>query len=631
MANKVVVEIDVESGDAEKKIEGINEGIQDVTESTEQAGDSFSAFGDVADGVSGGLISKLKGAKGSIGGLTTGFKGLRGAIMATGIGALVIALTSLVSYFTSTEEGAKKLKVATSFLSVVFKKLSDVAADLGGFIVSAFTEPQEALDKLKEKLQPVFDFLQDINTLVIGQVVKNFKQMGAVLTFVRIKFNELMGDTEEALKLQKELAETQAEINAINEAQSESWDDIKEAVGDAADAVVDGFKGIIEETKDAIDIAERYANSQINTRNLIQQLIVDNAKLTQTIDEQQKIIDDTTRSYDERKQALELQSEASAQLAENIAKQARAEESLLRQEIAMTANVEEREELETALAEKIAQRIDAEKQVNLVNLDNAQKTREIDREELDRKASILQQLNDLRLEAMTDEKEREAESLRLAEENALKELELLRATEEEKQAVKDYYAQIAANREAEAKKAADAQKVIDDAKEVEQDKAVRDSKIQLAQDALGAISLLNSAFVGGSEKSARRQFNINKALGIAEAVINTSRAITAQLAVPQDALTGANFVKAGIAAATGIAQIAKIKSAKFGGGGASGGGAPSFSGGGGQSQPTGAPQLDTSALETNTQNNIRAYVVNKDVTTASAETQQIEQQANLVV
>jgi hypothetical protein len=58
-----------------------------------------------------------------------------------------------------------------------------------------------------------------------------------------------------------------------------------------------------------------------------------------------------------------------------------------------------------------------------------------------------------------------------------------------------------------------------------------------------------------------------------------------QLAVPQDALTGANFVKAGIVAVTGAAQIATIARSKYqstatpptppstsSGGGAAGGG-----------------------------------------------------------
>jgi len=269
--------------------------------------------------------------------------------------------------------------------------------------VNVFTEPQKALDTLKDSLEPVLEFFQDINAIIVGQVLKQFKQLGSVLSFLTAKFFQLTGNQAKANLAMAESVRYSEEVEAINRMQAESWNDIKEAVGDAADFIVEGVSNIIEVTNKALDVASKYANSQMNTRNLVQRLTVDNAKLNQTIEEQQKVIDDTTKSYEERKDALLIQSEASAQLAENIAIQARAEESLLRQQIAITASVEQREELETALADKIAQRIDAEKQINIVNLDNAQKSREIDREEFDRKRTILQQLNDLRLESLDDE------------------------------------------------------------------------------------------------------------------------------------------------------------------------------------------------------------------------------------
>lgn len=631
MANKVVVEIDVDTGEATKNVEDLNESITDVKTSTDDAGSSFSELGDVVSSASGGLINGFKAGVGAIRNATKGMKLFRAAVISTGVGALVVAIGSLVSYFQSTEEGAKKLKIATEFLSVIFSKLTKTAADLGGFIVSAFTEPQQALDKLKEKLQPVFDFLQDINTIVIGQVVKNFKQMGAVLTFVRMKFNELMGDEEEALKLQQDLAEQQQEIADINNAQAESWDDIKDAVNDTVDAVVDGFNTIVEETKDALDIAQRYAEAQFRTRDLIQKLTVDNAKLSATIDEQQKKIDDTTRSFDDRKEALRLQSEASAQLAENIALQAKAEESLLKQEIAITSGVEEREELETQLAEKIAQRIEAEKQVNIVNLENAQKTREIDREEFDRKRTILQQLTELRLEANTNEQEVEAERLRLAEENALTELDLLRATEEEKQQVRDYYAQIRSNREAELKKQADEQQDVEDAKELAKEKELNDAKLALTESTLGALSSLTEAFAGDSEASAQRQFKISKALSIAEATQNAYTGITTALAGKgADGLLPfpIRLANASIAGAMGLAQITKIARTKL-----SSTSTPSVSvggGGGAGSAPT-TPTLDLSALNTEPQQNIQAYVLDKTITQTQAQNQKIEEQANLVL
>ena len=152
-----------------------------------------------------------------------------------------------------------------------------------------------------------------------------------------------------------------------------------------------------------------------------------------------------------------------------------------------------------------------------------------------------------------------------------------------------------------------------------------DAKLQLNSDLLGAINGLVQAFAQEDERSARRAFNINKAVGIAQAVISTAQGVIAQLAVPQDALTGANFVKAGIVAATGAAQIATIARTEFQGasGGAS---APSVTGvpSASAASPsfnivgdTGVNQLAQTLGQQNKEP-IKTFVVAEDVTTAQS-------------
>ena len=115
-----------------------------------------------------------------------------------------------------------------------------------------------------------------------------------------------------------------------------------------------------------------------------------------------------------------------------------------------------------------------------------------------------------------------------------------------------------------------------------------------------------------SEYYAEKAFERNKSLQTAQAVINTAQAVTAQLAVPQDALTGQNFVKAGIALATGIAQIKTIQATQFGGGvgsldsNISEPQSPSFNIVGSTGQ--------NAILESLRNNPVRAYVVGSDVT-----------------
>ena len=60
-----------------------------------------------------------KDMKAGIKGATAGFKGLKGAIAATGLGALLIILTSLFSYFKNSEEGSRKLAIAMEALGII--------------------------------------------------------------------------------------------------------------------------------------------------------------------------------------------------------------------------------------------------------------------------------------------------------------------------------------------------------------------------------------------------------------------------------------------------------------------------------------------------------------------------------
>ena len=163
-----------------------------------------------------------------------------------------------------------------------------------------------------------------------------------------------------------------------------------------------------------------------------------------------------------------------------------------------------------------------------------------------------------------------------------------------------------------------------DEEEAQRKKDLADQRLSLASETFGALGDLATAFAKDDEKSAERAFKVNKAVGIAQAVISTAQGVMAQLSVPQDALTGANFVKAGIVAATGAAQIATIAKSKFQGGGAAGSSptAPSGSVSTPSSQPasfnvvgnTGVNQL-AETLGNQGQQPIQAFVVGSEVTT----------------
>jgi hypothetical protein len=144
--------------------------------------------------------------------------------------------------------------------------------------------------------------------------------------------------------------------------------------------------------------------------------------------------------------------------------------------------------------------------------------------------------------------------------------------------------------------------------------------------AMSALSILNDAFqmsAGKSEKDQRKAFKAQKAFNLASALTNTYLAVTGALTAggnPIKLATGMQFVEAGIAAAAGAVQIAKIAGTQFDSGGSSTSG-----GGGGASAPTmSAPQFNVvgqsglNQLASLNQQPVQAYVVSGQVTSQQA-------------
>jgi hypothetical protein len=168
-------------------------------------------------------------------------------------------------------------------------------------------------------------------------------------------------------------------------------------------------------------------------------------------------------------------------------------------------------------------------------------------------------------------------------------------------------------------------------KELEREIALKDAKLGLASETFKGLGELVAAFAGESEEQQRRAFNIQKAISIAQAVIDTykgANAIFASAAAnPGTVLFPAQpFIAAGAAIASGLANVATIARQEFN---PSGGGASTGGGGGGASNPPAA--LSTPATfnvvgntgtnqlaETLGQQPLQAYVVAGDVTTAQS-------------
>ena len=156
MAQKVMLELEVKTGAAIDNIEDVQEAIQDVGEETKKTTTDVTELGGQLDSVSGGAITKFKGLKGTLGGVVKSFKTLKGAIIATGLGALIIAVVALTTAFTNSEAGQNKFAKILKQLGVIAGNVGDIFSSLGMAIIALFSgdldEAGKAFDEFKERI-----------------------------------------------------------------------------------------------------------------------------------------------------------------------------------------------------------------------------------------------------------------------------------------------------------------------------------------------------------------------------------------------------------------------------------------------------------------------------------------------
>lgn len=158
-------------------------------------------------------------------------------------------------------------------------------------------------------------------------------------------------------------------------------------------------------------------------------------------------------------------------------------------------------------------------------------------------------------------------------------------------------------------------------KEEQLEQQAKEQKIRMAGQAFSIIQGVADLFAQGNEADQKKAFELNKAVNIGQAIMNTAQGVTAALSGGGNlgkVATGLNFVEAGLIGTLGALNIAKIANTQFQSSGAGGGGntptasaprTPSFD------IIQAQPQMQLGALQ---QQPVKAYVVSGEVSTAQA-------------
>jgi hypothetical protein len=177
-----------ELAQAQNKLKGIRDEVSEVRKQMELMGDNATkARADLlAMSPAGKMLNDFKdnfmAVRGAISANIASLGVFRVALAATGIGAVVLALTALYTYFTKTDEGAVKLAGIMKGLEIIFNKVTQAVASMGEFLVGAFENPKQAMT--------------DLSDFVVNNLINRFKAFGVILeAIVEMDFKKMTDGT----------------------------------------------------------------------------------------------------------------------------------------------------------------------------------------------------------------------------------------------------------------------------------------------------------------------------------------------------------------------------------------------------------------------------------------------------
>lgn len=516
MAVKKTIEVNVKTAQAQKNVEDLNNEINDTEKSLD------GVIG-VADKLTGGLVSGFKKGVDGIKNGVKAFKSLRVAIAATGIGALLIAFGSLVTFFTKTQRGADLLSKATKGLGAAFDVIVDRVSAFGELIVGVFQNPQQALkdfgnlirQNIQNRIEGMLELLPALGKAISLALKGRFKEAGVTATDAMAKVT--LGVENVTEKTQNLIEGTKDLVNEIRE-ESKAAIELEAAQKRLEDREIQMIKTRAETRRD-IEKARLVAADQSKTT----QERAD--ALQRAIDLEKKLAAEEIAIAQERARIIKEQNALGESMREDVQAQAEAEARVIELEAQRDAKLKElvgtmsgfNKQLETN-----TEKVDENTQAQLEAQAKLQ-------EELGQKYDdILQSQLSAQDQELNAVEEKYRDLLANAEQFGFDEIELNRLKNDEIAKVNKKY-----DDEDSARKK----------KKAEDDLAVQLATADAVANTMGALSQL-----AGQETAT------GKALSAAQAVINTYTGATKALA--QGGIAGP-IAAAGVIA-TGIASIRQI-------------------------------------------------------------------------
>tara|TARA_B100001250_G_scaffold64763_1_gene51104 strand:+ start:178 stop:1959 length:1782 start_codon:yes stop_codon:yes gene_type:complete len=201
MSTTVNVRVNADTKKANKNVGEFNEKLKDTSDASKEVQADLSEVKNQADAATGGAISKFRGLIGTIKNVSKSFVTLKGAIVATGLGALVLVIGSIVQAFRSSEEGQNKFAKIMGIIGSVVGNLTDKLSDLGERIIDnplelIFMPLRGILKRLKALLMLVPNLGKALNEVFLG----NFEEAGIIAADAFLAIGTGVENTTEKIK-----------------------------------------------------------------------------------------------------------------------------------------------------------------------------------------------------------------------------------------------------------------------------------------------------------------------------------------------------------------------------------------------------------------------------------------------
>ena len=563
------IEIEARVDKAEKDLEGVAKSVQNIDKN-------------------------LEGVKDSSNVAAKGIKGIGTALKAAGIGLAIAAFSKLVEVFNQNQKVADAFSIVFESLSLAFNDFFNYidknAGGIIGYFKAIFEDPKQALIDLGQAIKN--NIIERFNSIldVLGHLATAFKQVFE---------GDFDGAMESAKMAGKEYIDVLTGVDG-------SVDKITSTISKAATGIADYTKNILEAAKSNVDLTKSAEVAAVMQQGLVE-------KYDRQAELQRQIRDDESKSIEERVAAntklgeiLDEQEEAMLSQVNIQLQAAQAQYDKNGNQENYIALLEAQNEVEAVQAQIAGFRSEQLTNINSLERDRIalieeakEKTAE-DIEIEEERIAAIQKLTDFQILTAVEKLQRDRDT-------ALAELELLGATEEEKQKIRDHYAK----------------------EETKLTELTTNQKLNLAADALGNLA-----------KIAGEQSKVGKAAAIAQATISTflgaQEAFTSLAGIPVVG-PALGALAAGAAIVSGIATVKQITATKTLGG--SSGGGSSISAPRRATAPSAPPSFNVvGASETNQlaqsigqdeKQPIKAFVVSNDVSDAQSLDRNIIESASI--